>query len=96
MRKDINLKGFKQSNIIIIGKRQRLLAEVLEKVPPKSYIEAVAATLKWINDMESVLLTEKYMVCDVDTMEEQLQQYRVSLVIIMLLEGKRNNCTNIE
>lgn len=96
MRKDINLKGFKQSNIIIIGKRQRLLAEVLEKVPPKSYIEAVAATLKWINDMESVLLTEKYMVCDVDTMEEQLQQYRVSLFIIMLLEGKRNNCTNIE
>ena len=94
MRKDINLKGFKQSNIIIIGKRQRLLAEVLEKVPPKSYIEAVAATLKWINDMESVLLTEKYMVCDVDTMEEQLQQYRVSLVIIMLLEGGRNSCNN--
>jgi hypothetical protein len=94
LRKDINLKGFKQSNIIIIGKRQRLLAEVLEKVPPKSYIEAVAATLKWINDMESVLLTEKYMVCDVDTMEEQLQQYRVSLVIIMLLEGGRNSCNN--
>ena len=87
MRKDINLKGFKQSNIIIIGKRQRLLAEVLDKVPPKSYIEAVAATLKWINDMESVLLTEKYMVCDVDTMEEQLQQYRVSLVIITVLKG---------
>ncbi|XP_063403799.1 dystrophin-like isoform X1 [Mytilus trossulus] len=59
-----------------ISKRQRLLSEALDKVPPKSYVEAVAATLKWISDMESVLLTEKYMVCDIETMEEQLQQYR--------------------
>lgn len=86
------LKNDKHGNcglivIFILGKRQRLLSEALDKVPPKSYVEAVGATLKWISDMESVLLTEKYMVCDIETMEEQLQQYRVSGISIFIFEG---------
>ncbi|KAK3089530.1 hypothetical protein FSP39_004327 [Pinctada imbricata] len=59
-----------------IYKRQQDLVEALEKAPPKTYLEAMGALMKWISDMERVLDTEEFVVVGCDVMEEQLTQYR--------------------
>ncbi|KAK6187729.1 hypothetical protein SNE40_005688 [Patella caerulea] len=59
-----------------MGIRQKKLQEAMQKVPPKSYLDAMQALLKWICDMENILKSEKVKVTDVESMEKQLSQYK--------------------
>ncbi|XP_041352153.1 dystrophin-like isoform X2 [Gigantopelta aegis] len=65
-----------RSTLDKMGERNRLLMEALDKAPSKSYLEAMSAIIHWLTDMEAVLQTEKITMTTVETMEEQLQQYR--------------------
>ncbi|XP_061169275.1 dystrophin-like isoform X1 [Saccostrea echinata] len=60
-----------------IYKRQQELMNAQDKAPPRSYLEAMEALLKWITHMESVLASERFQVTECEVMEEQLKQYRI-------------------
>ncbi len=59
------------------GERQQILSKALEKAPPKSYLDAMVALLKWIEGVEILLQLEPFLVNESSVMEEQLTQYRV-------------------
>ncbi|KAK2181696.1 hypothetical protein NP493_384g04000 [Ridgeia piscesae] len=59
-----------------LGTWQEKLCRALEKAPPKTYLEAMAALLKWIEGVELLLQSEPFQVTDSATMEEQVLQYR--------------------
>ncbi|XP_069136952.1 dystrophin-like isoform X1 [Argopecten irradians] len=59
-----------------ISKRQQNLSDALEKAPPRTYLEAMGALLKWLSDMESVLETERFVITNVEVLDAQLQQFR--------------------
>ena len=59
------------------GERQQALTGALEKAPPKSYLDAMGALLKWIEGVELLLQSEPFLVSEGAIMEEQLVQYRV-------------------
>ncbi|KAL5009782.1 hypothetical protein ScPMuIL_012087 [Solemya velum] len=59
-----------------ISERQHLLTEALNKAPPRAYLDAMDALLKWISHIENVLQSEKFQVRSLKVLEEQLQQYR--------------------
>jgi dystrophin len=63
---------------VISDKRQQELTNAQDKAPPRSYLEAMEALLKWIMNMESLLSSERFQVTDCDLMKEQLRQFRVS------------------
>lgn len=60
------------------GERQQLLSQAMERAPPKSFLAALDALIKWIEGVESLLESEPVVVNVVDSMEDQLHQYRVS------------------
>ena len=66
----------------IIGERQKKLSEALDKAPPKAYLEAMAALLKWLQNNKDVLKSEKYEVRELAVMEKQYRQFKVGLVLI--------------
>ncbi|XP_078330229.1 dystrophin-like isoform X4 [Crassostrea virginica] len=59
-----------------IYKRQQELTNAQDKAPPKSYLEAMEALLKWITHMESLLASETFQVSESEVMEEQLKQFK--------------------
>ena len=69
---------------LFVGERNRLLMEALEKAPSKSYLEAMSAIIRWLTDMEAVLQSERITMTTVETMEEQLQQYRVIVFCLII------------
>ena len=71
---------------MVTGVYQDKLCKALEKAPPKTYLEAMAALLKWIEGVEMLLESEPFQVTDTGTMEEQGLHYRVGNNIT-LLEG---------
>lgn len=62
---------------IITDKRQQELTNAQDKAPPRSYLEAMEALLKWVTHMESLLASEKMKINEAEVMEEQLKQYKV-------------------
>ena len=66
--------------VYVSGTWQEKLCRALEKAPPKTYLEAMAALLKWIEGVELLLQSEPFQVTDSATMEEQVLQYRVGAV----------------
>ena len=66
--------------VCVAGTWQEKLCRALEKAPPKTYLEAMAALLKWIEGVELLLQSEPFQVTDSPTMEEQVLQYRVGAV----------------
>lgn len=67
--------------LVCTGKRQQSLSDALEKAPPRTYLEAMGALLKWLGDMEAVLDTEKFVITDVEVLDTQLQQFRVGYLL---------------
>ena len=61
----------------ITGERQKKLSEALDKAPPKAYLEAMAALLKWLQNNKDVLKSEKYEVKELAVMEKQYRQFKV-------------------
>lgn len=62
---------------VFLGERQSDLSRAADKTPPRKYLEAMEALLKWINHVEEVLLSEEFLITDVDILEDQLQKYKV-------------------
>ena len=50
----------------------------MERAPPKSFLDAMEALLRWVEGVELLLQSEAFTVSDVDVMEDNLNQYRVS------------------
>ncbi|ESO83438.1 hypothetical protein LOTGIDRAFT_169302 [Lottia gigantea] len=59
-----------------MGLNLTALEKYMEKTPPKSYVDAMQALLKWICDMENILKGEKVKITDVESTEKQLAQYK--------------------
>ena len=66
----------------ITGERQKKLSEALDKAPPKAYLEAMAALLKWLQNNKDVLKSEKYEVKELAVMEKQYRQFKVGSVCL--------------
>ncbi|WAR08800.1 DMD-like protein, partial [Mya arenaria] len=58
-----------------IGERQGHLSEALDRIPPRAYLEAMEALLKWLTNNLDVLQSEKFTVNNLLTMEKQLKQF---------------------
>ena len=54
-----------------------MLGKALEKAPPKSYLDAMAALMKWIEGVELLLESETDQANYLHVMEEQVSQYQV-------------------
>ena len=67
---------------VVVGMWQEKLCKALEKAPPKTYLEAMAALLKWIEGVELLLESEPFQVTDTSTMEEQGLHYRVGNITL--------------
>lgn len=52
--------------------------EMNEQVPVKKYTEARTVLLKWINDVEGMLLSEHVVLTHPQAMEQQLVKFQVS------------------
>lgn len=50
----------------------------MDKSPPQKYLEAMEALMKWVHNVEGVLLSEHAIVADTAVMEDQLQKFKVS------------------
>ena len=71
---------------MLSGERQRALSEALDKAPPKAYLEAMAALLKWLHNNLDLLRSEKLEVKELATMEKQLRQFKVGILLCLLYE----------
>ncbi|XP_053396069.1 dystrophin-like isoform X7 [Mercenaria mercenaria] len=58
------------------SERQKKLTEALERAPPKAYLEAREALLRWLHNNEEVLVSEKFCIKDLPIMEKQLKQFK--------------------
>jgi hypothetical protein len=54
------------------------LTDALERAPPKAYLEAREALLRWLHNNEEVLVSEKFCIKELAVMEKQLKQFKVS------------------
>lgn len=59
----------------MLSERLNELNEAIEKTPPKKYTDAVANLTSFINNVESVLLSEHIVMSDDKTMAEQLKKF---------------------
>ncbi|XP_052240299.1 dystrophin-like isoform X2 [Dreissena polymorpha] len=59
-----------------IGERQRALTDLLERQPPKAYIEAMDALLRWLENNEEVIQSEKFIVKELPSLEKQLKHFK--------------------
>lgn len=64
-----------------LGERQKQLSEAMERVPPKAYIEAMEALLRWLQNNEDLLASEKFTVNELPVMEKQLKHFKVHFVM---------------
>ena len=66
----------------LLGARQQLLNQAMERAPPRSFLDALDALLRWIDGVESLLDSEPVVTNFSGNTEEQLHQYRVSIVTV--------------
>nr|CAD7573370.1 unnamed protein product [Timema californicum] len=59
-----------------LAERQTELSSVMDRTPPKKYLEAMEALMKWVHSVEGLLLSEHAVVSDADTMKDQLQKFQ--------------------
>ncbi|GAB6025091.1 hypothetical protein CHUAL_010524 [Chamberlinius hualienensis] len=56
--------------------RQTALSKAVDKLPPRKYLEAVEALMKWISDLDTALQTEEFLIAETEALEDQLQKYK--------------------
>ncbi|XP_078699259.1 dystrophin-like isoform X33 [Branchiostoma floridae x Branchiostoma belcheri] len=56
--------------------REKDLTKALEQAPPKQFLEAMKALTQWIDNVESLLTTEKFYIADIPTMKDQQQKFK--------------------
>ena len=61
-----------------MAQKQTELNNAVDRSPPQKYLEAMGALMKWVHNVEGVLLSEHAVVADVAVMEDQLQKFNVS------------------
>lgn len=61
-----------------LAEKQTELNNAADKSPPQKYLEAMDALMKWVHNVEGVLLSEHAVVADIAVMEDQLQKFNVS------------------
>jgi hypothetical protein len=64
-----------------LAEKQTELNNAVDKSPPQKYLEAMEALMKWVHNVEGVLLSEHAVVTDAAVMEDQLQKFRVSHLV---------------
>ncbi len=62
-----------------LAEREKLLNRALENAPPKQYLDAMKALTEWLEKVEEVLKVEEFYITELDDLEEQLQEFKVSL-----------------
>ncbi|XP_069695333.1 dystrophin, isoforms A/C/F/G/H isoform X7 [Periplaneta americana] len=74
---DVNLFLEKWGELMLrLAERQTELSNTVDKSPPKKYLEAMEALMKWVHNVEGVLLSEHAVVADTAVMEDQLQKFK--------------------
>lgn len=58
-----------------LSERLAELNDAVDKTPPKKYTDAVANVTSFINNVESILLSEHIVMSDDKTMSEQLKKF---------------------
>nr|CAD7404046.1 unnamed protein product [Timema cristinae] len=80
--------------ILRLAERQTELSSVMDRTPPKKYLEAMEALMKWVHSVEGLLLSEHAVVSDADTMKDQLHKFQDSNldlhVIVSVVYYKRS------
>jgi len=61
-----------------LAEKQTELNNAVDRSPPQKYMEAMDALMKWVHNVEGVLLSEHAVVADIAVMEDQLQKFNVS------------------
>jgi len=61
-----------------LAEKQTELNNAVDRSPPQKYLEAMDALMKWVHNVEGVLLSEHAVVADIAVMEDQLQKFNVS------------------
>jgi len=61
-----------------LAEKQTELNNAVDRSPPQKYLEAMDALMKWVHNVEGVLLSEHAVVADIAVMEDQLQKFIVS------------------
>jgi hypothetical protein len=61
-----------------LAEKQTQLNNAVDRSPPQKYLEAMDALMKWVHNVEGVLLSEHAVVADIAVMEDQLQKFNVS------------------
>ncbi|XP_033609096.1 dystrophin, isoforms A/C/F/G/H isoform X6 [Cryptotermes secundus] len=59
-----------------LAEKQTELNNAVDKSPPQKYLEAMEALMKWVHNVEGVLLSEHAVVTDSAVMEDQLQKFK--------------------
>lgn len=67
-----------------LAEKQTELNNAVDKSPPQKYLEAMEALMKWVHNVEGVLLSEHAVVTDAAVMEDQLQKFKVSNLVTPL------------
>lgn len=62
----------------VLGERQKQLSEAMDRVPPKAYMEAMEALLRWLQNNEDLLASEKFTVNELPVLEKQLKHFKVT------------------
>ena len=71
----VSFKARWDSTVEKIEDRRRLLLMAVEQTPPKKFLEAMTSLLSWINGAESELLVDKFLIRDLDAMEDERAKF---------------------
>ncbi|XP_064628408.1 dystrophin-like isoform X4 [Lineus longissimus] len=58
-----------------IGERQQAILNAQDQSPPKAFLDAMQAFLKWLEDIEAFLESERFCVNELDILEDHYQHY---------------------
>lgn len=64
------------NNTVRLSKRLTEVNNAIERTPPKKYIEAVSNLTLFVNNVESVLLSERVIISDEKVMTEQMNRFK--------------------
>jgi hypothetical protein len=70
-----------------LAEKQTELNNAVDKSPPQKYLEAMEALMKWVHNVEGVLLSEHAVVADTAVMEDQLQKFKVIIYLVDPITG---------
>ncbi|PSN29971.1 hypothetical protein C0J52_24408 [Blattella germanica] len=76
---NVDVNGFLErwgELMLRLAEKQTELSNTVDKSPPKKYLEAMEALMKWVHNVEGVLLSEHAVVADIAIMEDQLQKFK--------------------